>query len=520
MKTTSYNPATGKRLANFPVQSKEDLLQMIKDGKAAQPQWAAIPLAQRVKKIKKIQEHLVTHAQEIAEIISKDNGKTKLEALATELMPAIMATSYYCKNSKKFLQDKKIATSNILLFNKTSVLRREPFGAIGIVSPWNYPFSIPYSEVIMALLAGNSVILKTATETQAVGFALKAAIEAAQLPPHVFQYVNISGSIAGDTFLNGKIDKLFFTGSTDVGKVLMRKAAKNLTPLSLELGGNDAMIVCQDADVDRAVGGALWAGFQNAGQSCGGVERIYVHESIYENFVAKISQKVQQLDVQCGQDDSAQMGVMTTVKQKEKVIEHIDDAVKKGATIVAQSVIAKDAAKSKTACPAYVLINVSHKMKIMKEETFGPVVGIMPFATDEEVIALSNDSQLGLTASVWSKNRKQAKKLASQIKAGAVLINDHLMSHGMAETPWGGFKESGLGRTHSVLGFDEMTQPQIIVDDRLSPFAKKNVWWHPYTPEVFEGLLGGIYLLYHKSFLVKLRSAFKLTKVFFRVFKK
>lgn len=519
IKTTSYNPATGKKIATFTTHSQKQLIKMIEDARKAQPQWAATSLKERVKRVKKMQAYLVDNLKEISNVISQDNGKTELEAFASEVMPAVMATSYYCKMTKKFLKDKKVPSGNILLFNKTSVLRREPFGVMGIISPWNYPFAIPYSEVIMALLAGNAVILKTATETQAVGHALKDAIESANLPPNIFQYANISGSIAGDTFIDAKVDKLFFTGSTETGKYLMEKAAKHLTPLSLELGGNDPMIVCQDADIERAANGALWAGFQNAGQSCGGVERIYVHESIYEDFVKNLSEKIKNISITCGQEADAQMGVMTTKKQKQKVMEHVNGALKGGAKIAAESSIDACVQKSENACKAYVLTNVNHNMQVMQEETFGPVVGIMPFQNEEEAVQMANDSDLGLTASVWSTNRKKAKRIAKRIKAGAVTINDHLMSHGMAETPWGGFKESGLGRTHSVLGFDEMTQPQIIVDDRLS-LTKKNVWWHPYSPEVYDGLVGGIYLLYHKNIFKKISSALKLTKVFFRVFRK
>lgn len=519
MKTQSYNPATGKKFASFDGHTQKQLIKMIEDARAAQPAWRDTPLVERVKKIRKVQDYLVQHLKEISFTISQDNGKTELEAFATEVMPAVMATSYYCKMSKKFLKEKKVSSGNLLLFNKKSVLRREPFGVMGIISPWNYPFSIPYSEVIMALLAGNAVVLKVATETQATGHALKKAIEAAGLPEYIFQYANISGSIAGDTMIDAKVDKLFFTGSTDTGKYLMEKAAKHLIPLSLELGGNDPMIVCHDANIDRAVAGALWAGFQNAGQSCGGVERIYVHQSVYAEFVEKLGEKIKNTEIVCGQNHDAQMGVMTTAKQKEKVMQHVNDAVKRGAQIFAESSIGQDVAKSKNACKAYVLTKVDHQMLVMQEETFGPVVGIMPFETEEEVLSLANDSTLGLTASVWSKDRKRAKLIAKKIKSGAVTINDHLMSHGMAETPWGGFKESGLGRTHGVLGFDEMTQPQILVDDFLS-FTQKNVWWHPYNKEVYEGIIAGVYVLYNKNFLVKFTSLFKLTKVFLRVFKK
>lgn len=498
-KTIAYNPATGQKIGEFPLHTREQVLSMIEQAKEAQPLWRNVSVSERTRRVRRIRDYLVQNSDRIAAIISGDNGKTMVEALVTEVMAAAMCITYYCRMAEKFLKDKKYCPSTIVFSNKTSYLRREPFGVIGVISPWNYPFIIPLSDVIMALLAGNAVVLKTASETQATGHVLKEAIEYARLPDNIFQYVNIPGSVAGDCFIDGKIDKLFFTGSTTVGKRLMANASKHLIPVSLELGGNDPMIVCEDAPVDRAVNGALWAGFQNAGQSCAGVERIYVHESVYGEFVEKLSQKVSALKIGCGQDFSTQLGVMTTQKQKDTVMEHVRDALDKGATIAAEAKVPEELSRvSKTACNAYVLTNVNHDMTVMKEETFGPVVGIMPFRTYEEAIDLANDSHYGLSASVWSKDREKADRIATRIKAGAVTINDHLISFGMAETPWGGFKESGIGRTHGRLGFDEMTQPQIIVDDRM-PFMKKSLWWHPYSRRLYRILLWATHLLYPKK---------------------
>ncbi|NMB81654.1 MAG: aldehyde dehydrogenase family protein [Ignavibacteria bacterium] len=515
--TIIYNPATNKEIGRSPITGSEDLKEIIARARESQKLWEQYPIANRIKYVKKIRDYIVNNADRIAKIISDDNGKTQIEAISTEVIPAAMAISYYCSHVKNFLATRNSGFGNIILIYKRGKIIRVPHGVVGIISPWNYPFAIPFSEVIMALLAGNAVTLKTASETQLVGLELKNAIEYANLPEHIFHYVNLPGRVAGDALLESGINKLFFTGSVAVGKYLMKKASETLTPVCLELGGNDAMIVCDDADPYRAAMGALWAGFQNAGQSCGGVERIYVHQKIYYDFMSVLKEKINNLKANVGSDFNSQMGCMTTTKQVDTVKLHIEDALNKGAEIFAQSKLPENL--SNNFIPATVLTNVNHNMLVMKDETFGPVVGVMKFTEIEEAINLANDSYLGLTGSVWSKNQKKAEKIARRIKAGVVTINDHLMSHGLAETPWGGFKESGIGRTHGKLGFDEMTQPMVIVKDLLS-FAKKQLWWHPYSEKIYSGMKGLLNLLYNKNIVVKIKSSYYLLKIFPRMFYK
>lgn len=515
--TICYNPATGEEIGRSELHTGEELNTIIKQAESAQKVWEKYPLKKRIKMIIRIRDYIVTNADLLAEVISSDNGKTRLEALATEILPAAMAVSFYCKGAGKFLKDKRIKGGNIFLLNKRSKLVRVPFGVVGIISPWNYPFAIPFSEVIMGLLAGNSIILKTASETQMVGLELKKAIEYAGLPEGVFNYINLPGRIAGDTFLESGIDKLFFTGSVQVGKYLLEKSAATLTPLCLELGGNDAMIVCDDADIERAASGALWAGFQNCGQSCGGVERIYVDEKIYNQFLSALKNKIEKLVVTKNDCYRTQFGCMTTTRQIDTVQEHIQDALNKGAKVYAQSGIPENTGAN--FLPATVLVDVNHDMMVMKDETFGPVVGVMKFNSIEEAIKLANDSYLGLTGSVWSGSQHKAEKIARCIKAGVVTINDHLMSHGLAETPWGGFKQSGIGRTHGELGFDEMTQTQVIVKDLLS-FTSKQLWWHPYSKNVYDGLKGLLNLLYNSKPGVRIKGFIKLIRIVPRIFSK
>ena len=516
--TQAVNPATGEIIEQVRLNTTDELCDLIAKARKAQELWMNTDIKERSRIVLKIRDYLVNNMDKIARTISRDNGKTITDSLATEVISAIMAVSYYCKNAERFLKDQKLAAGNILFIYKRSKIVKIPYGVIGIISPWNYPFSIPFSEVVMGLLAGNAVFLKVATETQAVGLALKEAIEYAGLPPNIFNYINLPGRIVGDAFLAYGIDKIFFTGSVSVGKYLMEKAAKTLTPLCLELGGNDAMIVCEDADLSRAASGALWAGFQNAGQSCGGIERIYVHEKVYKKFIELLKTLIQNLHVGYGENYDSGMGCMTTTKQYETVKKQVEDAVNKGAVIFAQSEVPKEQ-NLRNFLPAMILTEVDHGMTVMRDETFGPVVGVMKFETEDEAIKLANDSYLGLTGSVWTQNRKKAERIGRRIKAGVVTVNDHLMSHGLPETPWGGFKQSGIGRTHGKLGFDEMTQSLTLVNDIL-PFQKRNLWWHPFNKKLYDGLKGIPIFLYGNKLSLKLKGLISLLKVIKRIFQR
>jgi len=509
--TQSINPATGDIIGNTPIDSLDKLEITLQKARLAQKNWQLTPPKKRIKHIIKIGSYIFNNADRLSKVISEDNGKTIMEAFAAELFPSIMAVNYDCKNTKKWLKPKKLTASNIFFSYKRSKIVRVPWGVIGIISPWNYPFSIPFFQVIMGLLAGNAVILKTASETQVVGSILQECLEAAELPGDLFTHINMPGRTIGDSFFDNGIDKLFFTGSISVGKKLMAKASETLTPISLELGGNDAMIICDDADLQRAVGGVLWAGFQNCGQSCGGIERIYVHESVYPDFLDILKIRIESMRLGIGTEPDIDMGAMTTSGQIETVNQHIQDALRKGAKIAAKSTLPENKNLANF-IPATLLTEVNHSMAVMTEESFGPVVGVMKYRTIEEAITLTNDSTMGLTGSVWSNNRKKAEKIGRQIQAGVITINDHLMTHGMPETPWGGFKDSGIGRCHGEIGFEEMSQPQLIVQDLL-PWIKKYPWWHPYSERSHQGIKGIMQFLYAKSLSAKLKGLFKFIKI-------
>lgn len=513
--TVCTSPATGEVIGDSYLNHEEDVSRAVEGARKVQPEWAALPVRERVKRIKSLRRYLVENADELAGIISQDNGKTRTDAMATEVLPAAMAVAYYCRRARGLLKERRLMPAAWIMANKVSKILRVPYGVVGIISPWNYPFSIPFSEVIMALLAGNAVILKVASETQLVGRAIERCIATLDIPQGLFSYINMPGRYAGKAFLAAGVNKLFFTGSVMVGQELMAQAAHSLTPLVLELGGNDPMLVCPDADLQRAAAGAVWAGLQNCGQSCGGVERIYVHRSVYQPFLNALAARVKRLRVGVDTDHQVDLGAMTTAKQAREVKRQVVAATKAGAVIYARSEV--PAGTRGNFLPAMVLTKVDHNMEIMRLETFGPVLCVMPVEDMAQAVTLANDSNLGLSASVWTKKAKEGERLARQIKAGVVMVNDHLTSHGLPETPWGGFKHSGLGRTHGAIGMAEMTQPQCLVRDAM-PFVKRNLWWYPHNAAVYGGMRAILMLLYGWPFKKRFKAVWPVLRLVPRMF--
>ena len=335
--TIAYNPATGEEIGTVPNTDLNALPEMFAHARSAQKIWARRSYRERARALRLMRDYIVANAEELSEIVSKSNGKTRVDALATEVLPCTLACDWYGKHAEKVLKDKKLPIDSIIFFNKRSVIQRKPLGVVGIISPWNYPLSIPFGEVVMGLMAGNAIVLKVAAATPLVGQAIDRILAAGNLPKGLFQQIVGSGGAVSQAFFDNSIDKIFFTGSVPVGKQLMEQASKTLTPLSLELGGNDPMLVFEDADLERAANGAAWAGYQNAGQSCGGVERIYVHESVYDDFLDLMKKKTAALRHGVGQNFNTDIGSLTTRGQLNTVEQHLEDALKKGAKIVARN---------------------------------------------------------------------------------------------------------------------------------------------------------------------------------------
>lgn len=509
--TVSVNPATLEEASRIPNTDMARMPEIFAKARAAQRGWAELSFEARARHILKMRDYVVAHAEELSDVVSRENGKLRTDALVTEVIPCALAAQWYAKNSKAALAPKMVPMGSILFANKRNQVHRVPLGVVGIISPWNYPLSIPFGEVVMGLMAGNAVLLKVAAATIGVGDAIARIVAAGGLPDGLFHHIVGSGGRVSQSMFDNKVDKLFFTGSVPTGKQLMAAAAKTLTPLSLELGGKDPMLVLEDADLERAANGAAWAGYQNAGQSCGGVERVYVHEKVYDAFVTLLADKTRALrhGPERGRCD-VDMGAMTTEEQMKTVSRQVDAAVAAGAKIIAQSHSTESDAKGYF-YPATLMTHVDHSMELMREETFGPVVPVMKFSTIEQALELANDSTMALTSSVWTTNLSRGKDIARRLQSGVTTINDHLYTHGMSETPWGGWKESGVGRTHSALGLDEMTQPKLINWDLLP--SKRNLWWYPFDQATHEGMLSALRMRYPTSLGGFIGDAIKVTKL-------
>ncbi|MDX1453903.1 MAG: aldehyde dehydrogenase family protein [Gammaproteobacteria bacterium] len=511
------NPVTGERIGSYKQIDSDELRQRIAAARLAQPSWSRLTLAQRQAFIAKMRAWLTEHAEEAADLVRQCVGKRPIEALAGDVMPSIFGSAWYERQAPRMLRPRKLKPGSLLFLNKRSVLHRKPHGVVGIIAPWNYPLGIPMHEIVPALLAGNTVLLKTAPETLPVGELIARMFKESGLPENVFQHVIVDGPACGDVMLAADgVNKLCFTGSVRVGKILAEKAARQLVPISLELGGKDAMIVLPDADIQRAAEGAVFAGMMNAGQSCAGVERLYVHESIHDDFMRALKNTVDGLRWSEETPFDSDIGPLCTERQANVVRQQVEAALAAGATIHAEAPFTTDSTRL---IKPLVLSNVSHDMEVMREETFGPIIGVMTFKDEADVIELANDSRYALTASVWSRNRKHARELAGHLKAGAVTINDHMLSHGLTETPWGGPGDSGLGRGHGEFAFEAMTDPQVVIDDWLG-FAQRNVFWYPFSRSIYDGLLGGIHAIHGRGLARRLKGVGKLLKILPRMFKR
>jgi succinate-semialdehyde dehydrogenase/glutarate-semialdehyde dehydrogenase len=475
---SALDPSTGAAFAEVTLLDAAQAAEAVTAAGQAFPAWAACGFAERGRRLLSLRQAVVEEADAIAALIAREQGKPAAEAHLVEIFPALAALKHLAHGAEDVLRDEPVPSEVPLFVHKDARLVRVPVGVVLVITPWNYPFSIALSGLATAVAAGNTVVLKPAPATTLIGLRLGELCRKAGIPDGVVNVVATDDTVGAGLVEDPRLGKIVFTGSVATGKKVMAAAARNLTPVVLELGGKDAAIVCRDADVERAARGIVWGAFVNAGQTCASVERVYVEQPVAEAFIARVVEETRGLRVGDPAAPSTDVGPMTMERQRRVVEEHVQDAVARGATVLAGGARPPGPGWF---YPPTVLTGVDHTMRIMREETFGPVLPIMVVASVDEALALANDSDYGLTASGWTRDPETARRLQEGLQAGVVTINDCLYSFGEPTAPWGGFKRSGIGRIHGLAGLLEMTQVKYVSRDTgRGPM----LWWYPYGPEL------------------------------------
>jgi len=480
----SIDPATLEPLGDVKIATRAEVEAAVERARRAQPAWEAKGFAARARVLRRAGELLLDEADLVADLLSRENGKTLATAMASEILPSADMIAWLCASAEGLLSPESLPLRSWTLLGRRSVVNYPALGVVGVISPWNFPFVIPLSTIAPALIAGNAVVLKPSEVTPLVALKLGELFRRAGLPDGLLEIVTGDGSTGG-ALAGAAVDKVFFTGSGPTGKRVMKAAAERLTPVVLELGGNAPMVVLEDADMDTAVSGAAWGGFFNAGQVCASVQRILVDRKVADLFTLRLVAEAKRLRVGPGRGPgAADLGPLTSQAQLDVVEAIVEDARAKGARILCGGRRAPDLAGF--FYEPTVIAGVDPSMRITRDEIFGPVVMVAPFTDEDEAVRLANATDYGLMASVWSKDTARAERLARRIESGTVIVNDHAMTYGIPECPWGGVKQSGFGRTHGKLGLLEVVQwRHVHVND--GP-AVRMPWWFPERDSTYRTL--------------------------------
>jgi acyl-CoA reductase-like NAD-dependent aldehyde dehydrogenase len=490
----SFSPTTGELLGAVETLTPPKVQGVVDDVAEIQPFWAQLSLEDRGRYMRRAADVLLAEIDELAELLTREQGKPRVESYSMELLPTVDALKWIADQGPEILADEKVSFPQAFLKTKRAKFAYEPIGVVGVIAPWNYPWSIPFGEVAIALMAGNGVVLKPASLTPLIGERIRMIFEKAGFPEGLIRTIHGGGKV-GDALVKSSAGKIFFTGSVEIGYKVGVECAKRMKGSVLELGGKDPQIVCADADLANAVSGAVWGGFANAGQTCSGIERVYVHRDVSDAFLEGVVRETERLTVGDPLEWTTETGPMVSAEQADLVTELVDDAIANGAERLCGGPVKVRGMKGRFIAPT-VLTGVNHEMRIMREEIFGPVLPVITVHSEEEAIRLANDSQFGLGASVWTKDRGKGERIASQIQSGMVWVNDHSFSHGACQCSWGGVKDSGLGRSHSKFGFYECVNIKLV---SWEPGWTRDSWWQPYDRDVGDAFRASAQLLYSRN---------------------
>lgn len=473
------SPVTLESIGQFECATPEEVRAAVARARKAQQDWAKRSFDERAELLWRLVDQFVARQDDIIDVVIKETGKPRNEAVSMEVLAPCMQISHYAKRAAGYLKTVRRRPSGVMRFSKKITLVYQPLGVVGLITPWNGPVALAANPLAQALMAGNAVVHKPSEVTPFSAVLLQEMTIAAGFPPDLYQVIQGDGQ-TGAALIEAGVDKVSFTGSVATGRKVGEACGRNLIPVTLELGGKDAMIVCRDADLDRAADGAVRGSCFNTGHYCCGTERVYVPEAIYEPFVEKVvahAKALKQTDK--GEGD---VGAIFWDKQMDIIEAHMADAKAKGAKILVGG--ERNRALSGYFFPPTVVVDVDHEMDLMKQETFGPIVAIQKVRDEEEAIRLANDSEYGLSGNVWTKDLARGEAIAARMQTGSVSINDIAVTYGIAEAPFGGLKASGVGQVNGEIGIRGYCHLHPIITDT----TKKAQGGYPYTIEKAEGL--------------------------------
>ncbi len=487
------SPVDLSHIDTYDCANSDEISVVMTQAKIAQAKWKKTSLKERVELMHRVADVVIQQQDRIMDVVMRETGKPIQEAMAMEVFSSVDSLVFYAKRAEKWLSDKKIKMHGPMRFLKKTIITYKPRGVVAVITPWNGPFILSINPVIQSILCGNSVIVKPSEVTPMSGAMVQEIFALADAPMHLVQTL-IGDGETGAELINQGPDKVSFTGSVATGKKIASKCGEMLIPFSLELGGKDAMIVCSDADVKDAASGAVVGSLMNAGQYCCGTERIYVMSDIYDEFVQEVVAITNSL-VQSN-DCKGDVGPTFWDKQIEIIEDHVNDAIAKGATVLAGG--KRNPAFEGLYFEPTVLTEVTHEMKIMKDETFGPVICIMKVKSEDEALSLANQSHFGLNGNVWTKDLVKGQRIASSIETGACSVNDMAMSYGVNEVPFGGVKNSGVGVVNGKEGLLGYAHAMPII------IGKKSASAYPYTDKSFKQLQGALKIFWGNRLVRKL----------------
>lgn len=488
----AVSPIDGQLLGEFSISSSAAIQQQMQAARMAATEWAEVPVKTRAKRLSQLTPLLLAELDKLCDSIVQTTGKVRTEALLGEIYPILDLLRYYEKHAAAILAPQGVITSPFAFPGATAQIQRKPYGVVAVISPWNYPFQLTLAPLLTALFAGNALLFKTSELSLPIGQLIMDLFQKLDLPAGLLQWV-IGDGQTGEQLIDAGPDMVFFTGGLHSGRAVMQRAAQHPIPVMLELGGKDPMLVFADADLNRASDAALYGAFCNSGQACVSVERLYVQETCFDQFLSLLKNGVSQLIV--GHGEKGDMGTMINDRQFEIVKAQYDDAIGQGAQ--ASGPLQRDGNYVKPV----LLWNVNHNMRVMNEETFGPLLPVMPFADAAEALQLANASELGLNASIWSKDIYKVERIAQQLQVGNWVINDVLKNIGHPGLPFGGVKKSGFGRYHGAEGLRSFTYTVSGMSSRSHLPKEPN--WFPYSDSRYQQFKGYIDFVYGSGSLIQ-----------------